>query len=301
MPSSTHASATERRAAARVAAESPFSFRQQLCELWRHVLGRTALCILAVAIVAALGAQWLAPHNPNIIDYDAILTPPSATYILGTDELGRDIFSRVLRGAQVSLQVVAVALSVALVAGCIIGMVAGYYRGWVDDILMRLMDGLMAFPGLILALAIVAILGPDLINAMIAISIVNIPGFARLVRGQVLSVREQDFVQAAETLGASDARIMLKHIWPAVSGNVLVYASLKGSTSLITESALSFLGLGVQPPTPSWGQMLATGMKYTDAWWMSIFPGLAIFVVVIAFNFLGDAARDVLDPKLTRR
>lgn len=301
MPSSTPVSATEPLKAAGAAAESPFSFRRQLGELWRHVLGRTALCILAVAVIAALGAQWFAPHNPNIIDYNAILSPPSLTYLLGTDELGRDIFSRILYGAQVSLQVVAVALSVALVAGCIIGMIAGYYRGWVDDILMRLMDGLMAFPGLILALGIVAVLGPDLFNAMIAISIVNIPGFARLVRGQVLSVREQDFVQAAETLGASDARIMLKHVWPAVSGNVLVYASLKGSTSLITESALSFLGLGVQPPTPSWGQMLAIGMKYTDAWWMSIFPGLAIFLVVIAFNFLGDAARDVLDPKLSRR
>lgn len=281
--------------------DSPFGLRRRLHDLWRHVLGRIALCILAVAAIAATGAQWLAPHEPNIIDYDAILSPPNLTYLLGTDELGRDILSRILYGAQVSLQVVAVSLSVALVVGCIIGMIAGYYRGWVDDILMRIMDGLLAFPGLILALAIVAVLGPDLVNAMIAISIVNIPGFARLVRGQVLSVREQDFVQAAETLGASDARIMLKHVWPAVSGNVLVYASLKGSTSLITESALSFLGLGVQPPTPSWGQMLAIGMKYTDAWWMSIFPGLAIFLVVIALNFFGDAARDVLDPKLAKR
>ena len=155
----------------------------------------------------------------------------------------------------------------------------------------------MAFPALVLALAIVAVLGPDLLNAMIAIAVVNTPGFARLVRGETLVVRELDYVQAARAMGASPLRIVARHVCPSVSGNVLVYGSLKASAALITESALSFLGLGVQPPTPSWGYMLATGMQYTQAWWMSIFPGLAIFLTVLGLNLIGDAARDVIDPR----
>ncbi|MBM3480331.1 MAG: ABC transporter permease, partial [Alphaproteobacteria bacterium] len=162
---------------------------------------------------------------------------------------------------------------------------------------MRVMDGLLAFPILVLALAIVAVLGPDLVNAMIAIAIVNVPGFARLVRGQVLSIRELEFVQAARALGASDLRIMLRHILASVVGNVVVYASLRASTALITESSLSFLGLGAQPPTPTWGGMLATGMQYWDAWWMSVFPGLAIFLSALALNFLGDGLRDAMDSR----
>jgi peptide/nickel transport system permease protein len=265
--------------------------------LWRHRLGRAGCLVLALLVLSAIGADWLAPHDPNEIHYDHILAPPDARFWFGTDELGRDIFSRAMHGARVSLQVVAAAVLLSLVVGALIGLAAGYVGGWVDDVLMRIMDGLMAFPALVLALAIVAVLGPELINAMIAIAIVNTPGFARLVRGETLVVRELDYVQAARAMGATPMRIIVRHVWPSVSGNVLVYASLKASAALITESALSFLGLGVQPPTPSWGYMLATGMQYTQAWWMSIFPGLAIFVTVLGLNLIGDAARDVIDPR----
>lgn len=278
-------------------APPPSRWRTVLAGLWGHRLGRAGALIVLALLIAAFGAGSFAPHDPTEIHYDHILTPPDARFWFGTDELGRDIFSRIVFGARVSLQVVAAAVALSLVIGAAIGLLSGYARGWIDDVAMRIMDGLMAFPALVLALAIVAVLGPDLLNAMIAIAIVNTPGFARLVRGETLVVRELDYVQAARAMGASPLRIVARHVWPSVSGNVLVYASLKASAALITESALSFLGLGVQPPTPSWGYMLATGMQYTQAWWMSIFPGLAIFVTVLGLNLIGDAARDVIDPR----
>lgn len=268
--------------------------------LWRHRLGRAGCIVLSVLVLVAAGADWLAPHDPTEIYYDYILIAPDSRFWFGTDELGRDIFSRVLFGARVSLQVVAAAVALSLVIGAAVGLISGYAGGWIDNALMRVMDGLMAFPALVLALAIVAVLGPDLLNAMIAIAVVNTPGFARLVRGETLVVRELDYVQAARAMGASPLRIVARHVWPSVSGNVLVYGSLKASAALITESALSFLGLGVQPPTPSWGYMLATGMQYTQAWWMSIFPGIAIFLTVLGLNLIGDAARDVIDPRTQR-
>ena len=266
--------------------------------LVRHRLGCAGLAVSMLVAFAAAFAPWISPFDPAGIDYEAILSPPDAKYWLGTDEIGRDSLSRIIQGAQVSVQVVFLAIAIAFVAGSLIGLASGYFGGVVDDVVMRIMDGLLAFPILVLALAIVAVLGPDLINAMIAIAIVNVPGFARLVRGQVLSIRELEFVQAARALGASDMRIMLRHILPSVIGNVIVYASLRASTALITEASLSFLGLGAQPPTPTWGGMLATGMQYWDAWWMSVFPGLAIFLSALALNFLGDGLRDALDSRL---
>ena len=270
---------------------------------WRafhsHALGRVGLSLLLVLVGLALLADLLAPHDPSEIFYDHVLAPPGPDFWFGTDELGRDIFSRTLFGARVSLQVVGAAVLASLVLGAAIGLVSGYVGGRVDDVLMRIMDGLMAFPALVLALAIVAVLGPDLLNAMVAIAIVNVPGFARLARGETLVVREMDFVQAARAMGAGPVRILARHVWPSVAGNMLVFASLKASAALITESALSFLGLGVQPPTPSWGYMLATGMQYGAAWWMSIFPGAAIFLAVLSLNLCGDALRDAVDPKLT--
>jgi len=290
----TGAASAQKVAAPRLASR----WQQVLVDLWRHRLGRAGVLIVLTLVIAAVGARFFAPYDPTEIHYDHILTPPDSRFWLGTDELGRDIFSRIVFGARVSLQVVAAAVALSLVLGAAIGLLSGYARGRLDDVAMRIMDGLMAFPALVLALAIIAVLGPDLFNAMIAIAIVNTPGFARLVRGETLVVRELDYVQAARAMGASPLRIVTRHVWPSVSGNVLVYASLKASAALITESALSFLGLGVQPPTPSWGYMLATGMQYTDAWWMSIFPGLVIFVTVLGLNLIGDAARDVIDPRV---
>lgn len=276
-------------------------FLAVLGKIWRHALGRIGLLMLGAFVIVALAAPWISPYGPAAIDYEAILQPPSAQYWLGTDELGRDILSRIIYGATASLEVMGISIAIALAFGVTIGLVTGYYGGWVDDIIMRVMDGLLAFPMLVLALAIVATLGPDLINAIISIAIVNIPGFARLVRGQVLSLCDVEFVQAARAAGFSNARIIWRHIWPSVRGNVIVYASLKASTALITESALSFLGLGVQPPTPTWGSMLSVSMQYWDAWWMGVFPGIAIFLTVLALNFLGDALRDSLDSRLKDR
>lgn len=266
----------------------------------RHRIGMFGLAIILLIVICAIFAPWLAPYDPTKIDYGAMIAPPSGAYLLGTDEIGRDILSRLIYGARVSLQIVSVAILLSLAIGGVIGLISGYVGGIVDTVIMRVMDGLLAFPLLVLALGIIAVLGPDLINAIIALAVVNVPGFARLVRGQVLSVRERDYVQAARAIGAGDLRIMFRHIWPSVAGNVIVYASLRASTTLIAESSLAFLGLGAEPPTPTWGQMLATAMEYWSAWWMSIFPGLAIFFAALAFNFLGDGIRDALDVRLDR-
>ena len=273
-------------------------WRLALIALLHHRLGVIGLIVCAVVVLAAMFAPWIAPYDPSVSDFEAILSPPSSAHWLGTDDLGRDILSRIIWGAQVSLEVSLVAVSGAIVLGSIVGMISGYAGRWIDDVIMRVIDAMLAFPTLILALGIVAVLGPTLVNAMIAITIVKIPNFARLVRAQVLSIKHMDFVTAAEGLGASRTRVMFRHIWPSVLGNVLVYGSLTASTALITESSLSFLGLGAQPPTPSWGAMLSSGMQYWDAWWMSVFPGFALFIVVIALNFVGDGLRDVLDARI---
>ncbi len=279
------------------AAASAPAWRVAIGALLRHRLGVMGLAVCTLVALTAAFAPWLAPYDPTLSDYDAILASPSLAHLLGTDDLGRDILSRIIWGAQVSLQVTVVAISGAIVVGSAVGMVSGYVGGWVDELIMRIVDAMLAFPTLILALGIVAVLGPTLVNAMIAITIVNIPNFARLVRAQVLTIRSMDFVTAARGVGASNIRIMFRHIWPSVVGDVLVFASLSASTALITESSLAFLGLGAQPPTPSWGSMLSTGMQYWDAWWMSLFPGAVIFFSVLALNFVGDGLRDVLDAR----
>lgn len=273
-------------------------FLRRVATSWQ---GASALVILAVVLGTALLAPWIAPWSPIDVDVERITEAPSWLHLFGTDEIGRDILSRVMHGAGVSLQVVALSVGIAMVVGSAIGLVSGWFGGWVDAAIMRTMDALLAFPLLVLALAIVAILGPDLLNAMLAIAVTKVPGFARLVRAEVLGLRQVDFVKAARAAGAGDLRILARHVWPNVSGNVIVYGSLAASQALITESALSFLGLGAQPPTPSWGYMVATGMEYVSSWWMSVFPGLAIFLTVLAFNFLGDAARDALDSRLLHK
>jgi len=268
-------------------------------KLLRHKIGMTGLVIILIIIICAAAAPLLAPYDPAEIDYENMTTAPSWAHPLGTDEIGRDILSRLIYGAQVSLKVVFVSIIISLVIGGTIGLISGYAGGRTDNIIMRIMDALLAFPMLILALGIITVLGPSLINAILALAIVNVPGFARLVRGQTLSIRELDFVQAARAIGASDIRIMVRHVWPSVAGNVIVYASLRASAVLIAESSLAFLGLGAEPPTPTWGQMLAIAMEYWSAWWMSVFPGLAIFLAALAFNFFGDGVRDVMDVRLS--
>lgn len=283
--------------AAILAPPSPPEWRIVLRSLLHHRLGSIGLVICLIVLFTAIFAPWLAPYDPALSNYERILSPPTAEHLMGTDDLGRDILSRVIWGSQVSLQVSLIAVAVAIVGGSIVGMISGYAGGWVDDLIMRIVDAMIAFPGLILALGIVAVLGPSLTNAVIAITIVNIPNIARLVRAQVLSVRHTDYVMAARGVGAGNVRIMVRHIWPSIVGNILVYASLSAAGALITESSLSFLGLGAQPPTPSWGSMLSAGMQYWNAWWMSVFPGAALFVVALGFNFVGDGLRDALDSR----
>jgi peptide/nickel transport system permease protein len=263
--------------------------------------GQFGVVVLAIIVSLGLLAPWIAPYSPTDIDPEAFSMPPSAAHWFGTDEIGRDVLSRVLHGATVSLQVVVFAIGIALVVGSVLGLISGWLGGGWDTLIMRVMDAFLAFPLLVLALSIVAVLGPDLMNVMFAIAITKMPGFARLVRAEVLSVRGVDYVVAAQAAGASSWRILSRHIWPNVSGNVIVYGSLSASQALITESALSFLGLGVQPPTPSWGYMVATGIQFYQSWWMSFFPGLAIFLTVLAMNFLGDAVRDAFDARLGDR
>ncbi len=274
--------------------------RDFFVRLFRARLAGIGLVIIVTFILAAICAPLIAPYSPTKQKVTNSLKPPSAEYILGTDELGRDIFSRVLYGAQVSLQVGLIAVGIAVFCGVSLGLVAGYWSNTrIETIIMRAMDALLAFPDLVLALALVAALGPNLTNVMIAIAVVRIPAYARLTRGQVLSVKEREFVLAANTIGARHWRIILRHILPNVTAPLIVQSSLSIGFAILAEASLSFLGLGVQPPTPSWGSMLNAGRGYLEIDpWLIIGPGTAIFLTVLGFNFLGDGVRDVLDPRL---
>jgi peptide/nickel transport system permease protein len=259
------------------------------------------LVVVAVVLLVALGADVIAPYNPNQPQQAGVLSAPSPAHLLGTDQLGRDVLSRIIYGTRTSVQAGVVSVGFALIAAVFIGLLAGYYGGWMDDVLMLLVDALWSFPTLVLALAIAASLGPGLTNAMLAIGIVFTPVFARLVRGQTLSVRERDFVTAARAMGAGPERIMLVHIWPNVTAPIIVQASLLVASAIVIEAALSFLGLGIEPPTSSWGSMLKAGYQYMQqAPWLSVAPGMAIFITVLAFNLLGDGLRHALDPRLWR-
>ncbi len=271
---------------------------------WRRLSPRIWIgaSVVGAMIFLALTADFLTPYDPNYQNYAEFRQPPSADHPFGTDQVGRDVYSRVVYGARISLLVGVVAVGIGMTAGVMIGLVAGLYGGWVDEILMRIMDAIYAFPALVLALAISAALGTGIVNIMIAIGVVYMPSYARLVRGQVLSIREREFVLAARILGAGALRLMLLHIWPNVTAPIIVQASLNISTAILTEASLSFLGLGVNPPTPSWGSSLNGGAQYlATAPWLSIYPGLAIFVAVLAFNLFGDGLRQLLDPRLRGR
>jgi peptide/nickel transport system permease protein len=258
--------------------------------------------IVLAWLLAALFAPFVAPYDPINVDVTQSLQPPDAQHWLGTDDLGRDVLSRVIWGARVSLSVGLISVSIGLLVGTSIGLAAGYLGGKFDLFAMRGIDALLAFPALILAIGITSALGPQIQNAMIAIGIVAIPAYARLTRGQVLAVRARDFIVAARTIGASPLRIVLRHILPNVMNALIVQATLSTAFAILAEAALSFLGLGPQPPYPSWGQDINYSQRYLAnlKWWMSVGPGVAIFTAVFAFNFLGDALRDALDPRLRR-
>ena len=250
----------------------------------------------------ALFAPVVAPYDPikvNVLDQ---LQPPGPAHWLGTDDLGRDVLSRVIWGSRISLSVGVISVSIGFLVGVTLGLGAGYLGGTFDLLVMRVIDALLAFPALVLAIAITAALGPQIQNAMIAIGIVAIPAYTRLTRGQVLSVRAREFIVAARTIGASPMRIVLRHIFPNVTNALVVQATLSTAFAILAEAALSFLGLGPQPPNPSWGQDINYSQRYLSnlKWWMSAGPGIAIFTAVFAFNFLGDALRDALDPRLRR-
>lgn len=257
--------------------------------------------VVAWLFIAAF-APFIAPHDPITVDVTNALEPPSGAHWLGTDDLGRDVFSRVLWGSRISLSVGLISVSIGLLVGTSVGLAAGYIGGTFDLLVMRVIDALLAFPALILAIAITSALGPQIQNAMIAIGIVAIPAYARLTRGQVLAVRQREYVVAARTIGATPLRIVLRHIFPNIMNALIVQATLSTAFAILAEAALSFLGLGPQPPYPSWGQDINYSQRYLPnlKWWMSVGPGIAIFTAVFAFNFLGDALRDALDPRLRR-
>jgi peptide/nickel transport system permease protein len=272
--------------------------RRALRALARRPAAAFGAAVLLLVLVLALGAPWLAPYDPMATSWSAVRKAPSAAHWFGTDEVGRDLLSRVIWGARASLSAGLVAVLIAVAVGLPLGMVAGYAGGWVDAVIGRLTDAMLAIPFLILAIALAAFLGPSLGNAMIAIGVTATPIFVRLARGQVLQARAEDWVEAARAVGNPRARILVRHILPNILPPVLVQATLTIASAIIAEASLSFLGLGQQPPAPSWGSMLNTAQRFlTQAPWMALFPGAAIFLTVLAFNLFGDALRDALDPR----
>lgn len=276
--------------------------RSRAREVWDALIANRlavfGLIVLAIVIFAAIFGPWITPYDPTLTDVVNRLQPPSLAHPFGTDDLGRDILSRVIAGARVSLVVGFVAVGIALAIGVPLGLIAGYYGGWTETGIMRFADMVFAFPAILLAITVLAILGPGVVNAMIAIGIVYMPIFARITRASTLSVREEVYVRAARSVGASDLRIIGLHILPNVLTPIIVQTSISLAFAILSEAALSFLGLGAQPPQPSWGRMLAEGRSFFSlAWWMAFFPGMAILLTVLAFNLVGDALRDALDPR----
>ena len=276
-------------------------------EFWRkfkrqHVALAAGIFVLLLVVVAVL-APWIVPYDAeNFFDYDSLNALPSAQHWFGVDPLGRDIFSRIVMGSRISLTAGFVSVAVGAVIGTLLGLLAGYYEGWADRIIMRICDVLFAFPGILLAIGIVALLGGGMVNVIIAVSIFSIPTFARLVRGNTLALKHLTFVEAARSIGAQDSTIIARHIFLGTIAAVVVYFSLRIGTSIITAASLSFIGMGAQPPTPEWGAMLneARADMITSPH-VALFPSLAIFLTVLAFNLLGDGLRDALDPKIDQK
>jgi peptide/nickel transport system permease protein len=269
---------------------------------WRLLLGNPVTVVSAAVLVAvafvALAAQWIAPYGFNDIDVPNALHSPGGAHWFGTDELGRDVFSRVLVATQASMRVAVVSVAFAVVVGVTLGVLAGYRGGWIDTVLMRVVDVMFAFPVLLLALAVVAVLGPGVTTTILAIGIVYTPIFARVARASTLGVRVEPYVAVSRAMGTGDLYILARHILPNIAGPLIVQTSLSLAFAILSEAALSFLGLGIQPPQPSLGRMIFDSQGFvTLAWWMAVFPGAAICLIVLAFNLVGDGLRDVLDPK----
>ena len=280
------------------------SFKESMYLLAKNKLSLIAFIIMILLVLAAVFAPVLAPYPGDVYDthIEEKLLPPSSEHLMGTDELGRDMFSRMIYGTRVSISTAIIAVGVALLIGVPLGAIAGTFGGKVDNIIMRITDVFLSFPPLLLAIALVALLGAGLRNAIIAIVISWWPWYTRLVRGQAVSIKERKFVQAAETIGTSKIKIIFKHIVPNCISPVIVQASMDIGGVIMTVASLSFLGLGAQQPQPEWGLMISTGRQFfPDKWWYCIFPGIAIFITVLCFNLLGDAIREILDPKTRKR
>ncbi len=281
--------------------------RTPFSEFWRkfkkqHLAVAAGLFVLLLVVVAIF-APWLVPFDPeNYFDYDALNATPSLTHWLGVDSLGRDIFSRILMGSRISLIAGFVSVALGAVVGTAMGLMAGYYEGWWERITMRISDVLLAFPGMLLAIGVVAILGSSMINVVVAVAVFSVPAFARLVRGNTLAIKHMTYVEAVKSVGASDWTIIMRHILPGTISPIVVYGTMRVGTSIITAASLSFLGMGAQPPTPEWGAMLSEARAdMVTSPHIAIFPAVAIFLTVLAFNLLGDGLRDALDPKIDRK
>ncbi|MEE9490795.1 MAG: ABC transporter permease [Dehalococcoidia bacterium] len=260
------------------------------------------LGVVLFVVLAAIAAPWITRYDPIVQELGDALLPPSTEHFFGTDQIGRDVYSRVVYGARISLRVGLISAAIACLIGIPLGLLSAYYLGWVDALIMRLVDILLAFPGMLLALAIMAILGPGLTNAMIAAGIYVVPDYVRVTRGSTLSVKQMDYVIAAQAIGSPNGYIIVRHILPNVLLPLIVLTSLNIAGAILFTAGLSFLGLGAQPPTPEWGVMLTTGRQYLrEAWWSLVFPGLAMTITILAINLVGDGLRDALDPRLTIR
>ena len=278
------------------------SRRRQLHEVWRRLLRRpvavAGLGFIVTMILAAIFAPWVAPFDPLAQDYTAIRQPPGNGHLFGTDELGRDILSRIIYGARASLLAGTFSVTIAMAVGVPFGLAAGYLGGWTDRAVSRVVDAILAIPFLILAIALAAILGPSLTNAMIAIGVSAAPIFVRLTRGQTIAVKNEDYIEAAQAVGNPGTRIVFRHILPNIMPALIVQATLTLAAAIVFEASLSFLGLGQTPPTPSWGSMLNNAQRsLTSAPWIAVWPGMAIFLTVLSFNLLGDGLRDALNPR----
>ncbi|MBB2972886.1 glutathione ABC transporter permease GsiD [Mesorhizobium sp. RMAD-H1] len=287
-------------AAATEAVRTPWS------EFWRKFrkqpVALAALGFVALLVLLAILAPWIVPYDAeNYFDYDQINAGPSWSHWLGVDPLGRDIFSRILMGARISLATGILSVALGGLVGTALGLLAGYYEGWWDRIVMRISDVLFAFPGILLAIGVVAILGSSMVNVVVAVSVFSVPAFARLVRGNTLVLKQMTYIEAVKSIGASDWTILVRHILPGTISSIVVYFTMRLGTSIITAASLSFLGMGAQPPTPEWGAMLNDARAdMVNAPHVALFPSLAIFLTVLAFNLLGDGLRDALDPKIDR-